>query len=353
MAAPDKGRRRTTRIAFVAVMLVLLVVGGGAAIYYSGLARTPTATTVASTTSSSSPSIPPSSSSSSSSAPVYSYQVIETYPHDSGAFTEGLVYYNGSLYESTGLYGDSSLRRVDLDTGRVLQLRELPAGYFGEGITIFNGTVIQLTYQNDTAFVYDLQTFQLLRNFSFDDQGWGLTNDGTQLIMSDGTPELRFLDPQSFQVTGEITVRDGDTPIENLNSLAYINGSIFANVWLTNRIVVIDPGTGQVTASLDLTGIENLTGCHCDLGNDVLNGIAYDAQGHRLFVTGKEWPDLFQIHVVPPLPRTSSPLPAGTGIAAQATPPALASQSPDERERCQAAPHLPHVEVWGRAGGLS
>ena len=315
MAIPVKGRRRTTRVAFAcAALLLLLAAGGGAAIYYSGPARAPAATSPASSSSSTG------ASSQLSSAPVYSYRVIETYPHDAGAFTEGLVYYNGSLYESTGLYGDSSLRRVDLYTGQVLQLHELPPGYFGEGITIFNGTVVQLTYQNGTGFVYDLQTFQLLRNFSFDGQGWGLTNDGRQLIMSDGTPELYFLDPLTFQVAGEITVRDGATPVENLNSLAYINGSIFANVWLTNSIVVIDPGTGEVTASLDLTGIENLTGCHCDLGNDVLNGIAYDGQDHRLFVTGKEWPDLFQIQVVPPLPRALSPLMARTSAVAPASP---------------------------------
>ena len=158
-------------------------------------------------------------------APVYSYKVINVYPHDTGAFTEGLTYYNGSLYESTGLNGDSSLRRVDLHTGAVLQVYDLPSQYFGEGIAVFNNTIIQLTYQTHVGFVYDLKTFSLLRNFSYPDEGWGLTDNGTQLIMSDGTSNLYFLNPQTFQRTGEITVHDGATPVDNLNELEYINGS--------------------------------------------------------------------------------------------------------------------------------
>ncbi len=294
---------RTGKLTFAIVLVAILLAGGAAATYYfatpgntssasSGTHSLNTATTVTSIA---------------STASVYSYKVINTYPHDTGAFTEGLTYYNGSLYESTGLNGDSSLRRVDLTTGAVLQIYHLPDQYFGEGITVFNNTIIQLTYQSHMGFVYDLKTFSLLRNFTYPDEGWGLTDNGTQLIMSDGSDNLYFLNPETFQRTGEITVRDGTAPVDNLNELEYINGRIFANVWLTNRIAVINPATGQVTAWIDLTGIENLTGCNCDLANDVLNGIAYDAQTNQLFVTGKMWPNLFEIQVVPPLSQQASP----------------------------------------------
>lgn len=242
-----------------------------------------------------------SSSSISSSAPVYSYEVLGTYPHSTSAFTEGLFYYNGTIYESTGLNGDSSLRRENITTGQVIQAYDLPSQYFGEGIAILGDEVVQLTYTTNIGFVYDLGTFQVLRNFTYPDQGWGLTYNGTDLVMSDGSSNLYFLNPQTFQRTGSITVRDGGTEVTNLNSLAYINGTIFANVWLTNNIVVINPSTGEVTALIDLTGLQALSGCHCD-SNDVLNGIAYDAADHRLYVTGKDWPDVFEIEVVPPLP---------------------------------------------------
>ena len=167
------------------------------------------------------------------------------YPHDANAFTEGLVYYDGFLYESSGLYGNSSLRRVDLDTGQVLQIYNLSSRYFGEGITIFDDAIIQLTWQNNVGFVYGLNSFGLLQNFSYPDEGWGLTNNGSQLIMSDGTSNLYFLNPQTFQRNGEVTVHDGTTPVEDLNSLAYINGSVFANVWPTDRIAVINPGRAR------------------------------------------------------------------------------------------------------------
>ncbi len=289
-------RRAIGRAGKVAIALAVLglVLVGGAAAYYGVLPR-------GSPTSGSSTS---SSVSVSTSAPVYGYKVLNVYPHDTGAFTEGLVFYNGSLYESTGLNGNSSLRRVDLETGKVLQIYNLPSEYFGEGIAIYNNTIIQLTYQNHIGFVYDLGSFKLLRTFTYPDEGWGLTDNGTRLIMSDGTANIYFLNPQTFQRTGSITVHDGSQQIVNLNELEYINGSIFANVWLTNRIAVISPQTGLVTAWIDLTGMENLTGCHCDLSNAVLNGIAYDATHGRLYVTGKLWPNLFQIEVVPPLPQT-------------------------------------------------
>jgi glutamine cyclotransferase len=285
-------RRAVGRGGKVTLVLVVgvLLAGSALAAYYLTTTGGPT------------PSV---SSSSPAKAPVYSYQVVETYPHDTGAFTEGLTYYNGSLYESTGLNGDSSLRRVDIGTGRVLQAYDLPREYFGEGMTIFNGTIIQLTYQTHIGFVYDLKTFAILRNFTYPDEGWGLTNNGTELIMSDGSANLYFLNPQTFQRTGQVTVRDGTTPIDNLNELEYINGSVFANVWLSNMIAVINPSTGQVTAWINLTGIENLSGCNCDTVNDVLNGIAYDPAGHQLYVTGKDWPSLFEIRVEPTLAQST------------------------------------------------
>jgi glutaminyl-peptide cyclotransferase len=293
---------RTGRVTLVVVITILVL--GAAALYYLGIPRnapllTSSTATLSETTQAANSSI--------TSAPVYTYKVINVYPHDPNAFTEGLVYYNGFLYESTGLYGNSSLRRVDLDTGHILQIYNLSSKYFGEGITIFNRAIIQLTWQNNVGFVYDLDSFGSLQNFSYPDEGWGLTNNGSQLIMSDGTANLYFLNPQTFQRTGEIMVHDGATPVDGLNSLDYINGSVFANVWPTERIVVINPGTGQVTAWIDLTGIENMTGCHCDVGNDVMNGIAYDAQNNRLFITGKMWSSVFQIQIVPRLPQPAPP----------------------------------------------
>jgi glutaminyl-peptide cyclotransferase len=290
----------TKRVAIFAILTSLVLAGGAAAFYYLGVPRsapllTSSTATPPETTQDTTNSI------SASPAPVYGYKVIDVYPHDTNAFTEGLVYYNGFLYESTGLYGSSSLRRVDVDTGQVLQIYNLSSRYFGEGMTIFDNEIVQLTWQNDTGFVYGLNSFAPLQNFSYPDEGWGLTNNGSQLIMSDGSADLYFLNPQTFQRTGEITVHDGTTPIESLNSLAYINGSVFANVWPTSRIAVINPGTGQVTAWIDLTGIENLEGCRCNVENDVLNGIAYDAQDNRLFITGKMWPSVFQIQIVPGL----------------------------------------------------
>ncbi len=296
---------RTGRVTLAVVLVAIVLVGGAAGFYYLGFPRNASSPTTSTTT------LPTTSTATTTGsltpAPVYTYKVLNVYPHDADDFTEGLVYHNGFLYESSGLYGNSSLRRVDLDTGQVLQIYNLSSEYFGEGITIVNNTIIQLTWQNNTGFVYDLASFRFLQNFSYPTEGWGLTNDGSQLIMSDGTANLYFLNPQTFQRTGEITVHDGATPIVNLNSLDYINGSIFANVWLTNRIAIINPGTGQVTAWIDLTGIENMTGCHCDVGNDVLNGIAYDAQSNRLFVTGKMWPNLFEIQIVPSLHQSAQP----------------------------------------------
>lgn len=228
-----------------------------------------------------------------SEAPVYSYRILHTYPHDPTAFTQGLVYTDGVLYEGTGIYGDSSLRKVELETGQVLQQHDLASQYFGEGIVVLTSTIIQLTWQNHRAFIYDRNTFSETGYFTYPTEGWGLTSDGQQLIMSDGSSMLYFRDPQTFSQTGQVQVLDGTTPIVRLNELEYIAGEVYANVWLTDRIVRIDPETGQVIAWLDLAGLR-------PPGTDVLNGIAYDKVGERLFVTGKYWPSLFEIELLPP-----------------------------------------------------
>jgi len=225
------------------------------------------------------------------------YQIIHAYPHDSNAFTQGLIYLDGRLYESTGQNGRSSLRMVDLSTGRVLQKYELPTEYFGEGLTDWGSTLIQLTWKAHKAFVYDRFSFSVLRTFSYDGEGWGLTHNRTQLIMSDGTSYIRFLDPKTFRETRRIHVVDAaGHAIDNLNELEYIRGEIYANVWGSDVIVRISPSTGKVLGRLDLSGIIDKRG----LANPdaVLNGIAYDPTGDRLFVTGKLWPKLFEIRPV-------------------------------------------------------
>jgi glutamine cyclotransferase len=229
------------------------------------------------------------------STPHYAYSVVNTYPHDRNAFTEGLVYENGFLYESTGLYGQSTLRRVQLETGNVLQSISLPNQYFGEGTTIFGNNIIQLTWQSHKGFVYDKNSFDMIREFSYPTEGWGITNDGNKLIMSDGSDTLYFLDPQSFNRTGQIKVQDAGAPVNMLNELEYINEEIYANIWMQQKIAIINPQTGQVTSWIDLTGITNYPNLHA---GDVLNGIAYDAQNDRLFITGKDWNLIFQIKII-------------------------------------------------------
>ena len=227
----------------------------------------------------------------------YGYEVVNVYPHDPGAFTEGLVYEDGVLYEGTGLKGRSSLRKVELETGEVLQKVDLAAQYYGEGITIYNQGIIQLTWQSHVGFVYDKESFNLLREFDYPTEGWGITYDGERLIMSDGTSTLHFLDTETFKEIGNVQVFDGSGPVDNLNELEYVNGEIYANVWLTDRIAMIDPPTGRVLGWIDLTGLLSAE----DLSQpvNVLNGIAYDAEHDRLFVTGKLWPKLFEIKLVP------------------------------------------------------
>jgi glutaminyl-peptide cyclotransferase len=224
---------------------------------------------------------------------TYGYRIVHTYPHDPQAFTQGLVYRNGFLYESTGLNGRSSLRKVALETGEVVQREDVASQYFAEGLTDWGGRLMQLTYQTGVGFVYDLATFKLERTFRYAGEGWGLTHDRTRLIMSDGSSSLRFLDPATFQETGRLAVKDGDSPVENLNDLEYVRNEIFANVWHGDRIARIDPGSGRVTGWIDLTGL--LSPMYPRDAEAVLNGIAYDAAGDRLFVTGKLWPKLFEI----------------------------------------------------------
>ena len=226
--------------------------------------------------------------------PVYGYRVVNTYPHDSNAFTEGLVYSGGFLYEGTGLNGHSTLRRVELQTGRILQSVSLPEVYFGEGIAIIGDKIYQLTYRSEIGFIYNRTSFSLLGNFTYSTEGWGLTCDGSRLIMSDGSSTLYFLDPSTLENVGQVKVTDG-TPVTNLNELEYVNGKVYANVFLTNRIAVIDPSTGRVDSWIDLTGLPGPS--HPDL-NSVLNGIAYDSVGGRLFVTGKSWANLYEIKLV-------------------------------------------------------
>jgi len=231
------------------------------------------------------------------SIPVFTYQVVKTYPHDRAAFTQGLVLDQGVLYEGTGLNGQSTLRRVDLATGEVLQSQALAPEYFGEGITVWEDRIIQLTWQSHVGFVYDKATFQLIEQFDYPTEGWGLTHDETQLIMSDGTAILHFLDPDTFQEARQIEVRDFNGPVLNLNELELVCGEIWANIWQTDRIAWIAPDTGQVVAWIDLTGL--LSPDDRSQPVDVLNGIAYDAQHDRLLVTGKLWPKLFEITLVP------------------------------------------------------
>jgi glutaminyl-peptide cyclotransferase len=230
-------------------------------------------------------------------APVDSYQVVHTYPHDVHAFTQGLIYVDGHLYESTGLNGRSSLRMLDLATGTVLQKHDLPPDIFGEGLTDWGSTLIQLTWTSHKAFVYDRFSFATQRTISYEGEGWGLTHDASQLIMSDGSSFLRFLDPKSFHSIRRLRVTDqSGRPVENLNELEWVGGEIYANVWLTDEIVRISAYTGKVLGRINLKGIIDRRELHGE--GAVLNGIAYDVKGNRLFITGKLWPKLFEIKVM-------------------------------------------------------
>lgn len=227
----------------------------------------------------------------------YSYEVVNTYPHDPAAYTQGLAYHDGFLYESTGRNGASSLRKVELATGKVVQKKDVAAQYFAEGMTILKDRVYQVTWQTQKGFVYDLRDFKLVKEFSYSGEGWGLADDDDKsLLMSDGTSQIRALDPQNLKVKKTLDVIDRGMPLSELNELEYVKGIIFANVWQTDQIVQIDPATGKIIGWLDLAGLLPAA----DRGSDieaVLNGIAYDAAQDRLFVTGKLWPKLFEIRL--------------------------------------------------------
>jgi glutamine cyclotransferase len=226
---------------------------------------------------------------------VDGYEVVRAYPHDPGAFTQGLFWMDGYLWEGTGMNGRSGIRKVDLDTGRVVQQQSIPREFFGEGLAAFGPRLYELTWQSGVAIVWDKASFRVEKQFKYAGEGWGLTADGSRLIMSDGTEYLRFLDPETFAETRRVAVTDDGRPVTQLNELEFIRGEVYSNVWMTDRIARIDPGTGRVNAWIDLAGILPAADAQ---GVDVLNGIAYDAQGDRLFVTGKWWPKLFEIKVV-------------------------------------------------------
>jgi glutamine cyclotransferase len=228
--------------------------------------------------------------------PTYSFDIVHTYPHDPSAFTEGLFYLNGFLYESTGLEQHSSIRKVRLETGEVVQKIDIPSQYFGEGIVNWKSHLVSLTWKSHVGFVFDLATFKQQRQFHYDGEGWALTQDGKQILMSDGTAQIRFLNPTTLAETRRITVTLDGKPIQNVNELEWVKEEIYANVWQTNFILRIDAHDGHVVGVVNLTGLLNASDQVAGQ-TDVLNGIAYDAKGDRLFVTGKNWPKLFEVRL--------------------------------------------------------
>jgi glutaminyl-peptide cyclotransferase len=229
------------------------------------------------------------------STPVYGYRIVHVYPHDPEAFTQGLEYRDGFLYEGTGMNGKSSIRKVELETGKVLQQAPLDSSYFGEGITVSGDRLLELTWQSKRGFVYDLNSFKVIREFEYPGEGWGLTHDTRQIYMSDGSEQIRVWNTSTLQEMRRIRVHDGDRAIDSLNELEFVHDEIYANVWQTDRIARIDPADGHVTGWIDLSG---LLSAEEQLSADVLNGIAYDSRNDRLFVTGKLWPKLFEIQLV-------------------------------------------------------
>ena len=225
-------------------------------------------------------------------------EVVQAFPHDVNAYCQGLVIDHGELFEGTGKRGRSTLRRVDLTTGKVQQSVALPPQLFGEGITVWKDQIIQLTWTSNTGIIYDKKNFDELSRFQYEGQGWGLTHDGTNLIMSDGTSTLRFVDPETMKLTRRLPVRSAGRKVNNLNELEFVNGKILANVWTKDYIVRISPDSGAVTGVIDLSGLHPRQ-LRRDPNDDVLNGIAYDAENDRLFVTGKNWPKVFEIRLIP------------------------------------------------------
>jgi glutamine cyclotransferase len=225
--------------------------------------------------------------------PVYGYEVINTYQHDAEAFTQGLVFHDGEFLESTGIVHRSTLRRVELQTGKVLQKVDVPGYFFAEGMTLFGGKIYQLTWTGMKGFIYDPKTFEKTGEFKYEGEGWGLTHDADSLILSDGSNEIRFLDPNTYAVKRTISVTDAGRPVEEINELEYVKGEIYANIWHNDRVARIDPSDGRVKGWIDLSGL--LKPGEVTNEEAVLNGIAYDEQGDRLFVTGKLWPKVFEI----------------------------------------------------------
>jgi glutaminyl-peptide cyclotransferase len=228
--------------------------------------------------------------------PVYGFRIVHVYPHDSEAFTQGLEYRGGFLYEGTGLNGRSTIRKVELESGRVVQETKLDEEYFGEGITVLGDRLLELTWRSRRGFEYDRNTFRVKSSFDYPGEGWGLTNDGSHIFMSDGSAEIRVWAPGSLREFRRIAVHDGNQAVSALNELEYVRGEIYANIWETDRIARISPADGHVSGWIDLTGL--LPRADLEAGADVLNGIAYDSLGDRLFVTGKLWPKLFEIQLV-------------------------------------------------------
>lgn len=227
--------------------------------------------------------------------PTYIAEVLNSWPHDPDAYTQGLLFEDGKLFESTGLVGKSSIREVDLVSGRVLRKKDVPEPYFGEGIVIMGNDLYEVTWTSGEAFVYDAKTFEKKGQFKYEGEGWGLTTDGSSIVMSDGTAAIRFRDPKTFAVTKSITVTDNGTPVPQLNELEWVKGEIWANVYQSDQIARIDPATGHVNGWIDLAGLLPLidrTG-----KEDVLNGIAYDAKTDRYIVTGKLWPRMYEIRL--------------------------------------------------------
>jgi glutaminyl-peptide cyclotransferase len=231
--------------------------------------------------------------------PVYGYEIVAAFPHDPAAYTQGLFWLDGSLYESTGLEGQSSIRKVDLATGQVLQRRDIPAPYFGEGIVAWEDNLVSLTWQNGQGFVFDLATFEPEGGFTYAGEGWGLTHDGQRLIMSDGSSQLRLLDPATLSENGRIAVTMSGRPVDKLNELEWVKGEIWANVFETDRIVRIDPASGNVVGTIYLGGLLSKADA-AGAKPEVLNGIAWDAASDRIFVTGKLWPKLYEIRLKAP-----------------------------------------------------
>jgi len=260
-------------------------------------AKSSSAASPAASSASSSPSLSPPAAPPTAPVATATYEIVRTYPHDPAAFTQGLVYLDGHLLESTGLNGQSTLRRVELATGRVLQQVRVPAHYFAEGMTVLGGKIYQLTWKSQKGFVYDLATFALEKEFAYTGEGWGLTTDGRSLILGDGTDQLRFLDPATFKVTRTISVTREGQPLRLLNELEFIRGEIYANIWQSHTVARIDPANGRVIGVIDFFGL--LPAGDHTATTDVLNGLAHDPASDRLFVTGKNWPKLFEVRLQP------------------------------------------------------